>query len=152
VDLSSVFQSLGPEGLGELVRKISMGSLRTYKLFEQVKLRTRLSKLNAEHLRKAVPRLWERLQQTDEDLAQDLAQAVLVSNMDFVVEVLNFLGIPHDGSGFFQKDVSTGQYLKDGWQQRVRDEFRGRYPESMVRLYINHLLWEVDKKAEVFAG
>jgi hypothetical protein len=138
--------------LGEVVRKISMGSLRTYKIFDQVKLRTRLNKLNADHLRKAVPRLWERLQQTDEDLAQDLAQAVLVSNLDFVVEVLNFLGIPHDGSGFFQKDVSTAQYLKDGWEQRVMDEFRGRYPEPLVRLYINHLLWEVDKKAEVFTG
>jgi hypothetical protein len=138
--------------LGDLVRKISMGALRTYKIYDQVKLRTRLNKLNADHLRKAVPRLWERLQQTDEDLAQDLAQAVLVSNLDFVVEVLNFLGIPHDGSGFFQKDVSTAEYLKEGWQQRVLDEFRGRYPEALVRLYINHLLWEVDKKAEVFAG
>lgn len=129
-----------------------MGSLRAYKIFDQFKLRTRLSKLNAEHLRKATPRLWERLRQTDEDLAHDLAQAVLVSNLDFVVDVLNFLGIPHDGSGFFQKDVSTAQYLQEGWQQRVLGEFQGRYPESLVRLYINHLMWEVDKQAEVFAG
>jgi len=129
-----------------------MGALRTYRIFEQVRLRTRLAKLNTEHLRKAAPRLWERLQAGDEDLAQDLAQAVLVSNMTFVVETLDFLGVPHDGSGFFQKDSRTGDYLTEGWQQRVLDQFRGRYPEALVRLYINHLMWDVDKKAEVFAG
>jgi hypothetical protein len=129
-----------------------MGSLRTYQVYEPFKLRARLHKLNAEHLRKAAPRLWDRLGQGDEDLARDLAQAVLVSNLDFVVEVVNFLGIPHDGSGFFQKDVSTAQYLTEGWQGRVLEEFRGRYPEALVRLYINHLMWEVDKSAEVFAG
>ena len=138
--------------MDELLKKISMGSLRTYQMFDQFKLRVRLGKLNAEHLRKAAPRLWERMQQGDEELARDLAQAALVSNLGFVVEALNFLGIPHDGSGFFQKDTSTEQYLTEGWQQRVLDEFRGRYPEGLVLLYINHLLWEVDKKAEVFAG
>ena len=152
MDLNAVFQSLGREGLDELVKRISMGALRSYKVFDQFKFRARLAKLNAEHLRKAVPRLWEQLQTGDEELARDLTQAVLVSNMDFVVEVVDFLGIPHDGSGFFQKDVSTGQYLTEGWQQRVLEQFRQKYPEALVRLYINHLTWEVDKQAEVFAG
>jgi len=128
-----------------------MGALRTYQSFDQFKLRTRLAKLNAEHLRKAAPRLWERLEQGDEELAGDMAQAVLVSNLDFVVEVLNFLGVPHDGSGFFQKDAQTARYLTEGWQQRVLEHFRARYPEPLVRLYINHLQWEVGN-AEVFAG
>jgi hypothetical protein len=138
--------------LDELVKRISMGALRTYKVYEPFKLRARLHKLNAEHLRKAAPRLWDRLGQGDEDLGRDLAQAVLVSNLDFVVAVVNFLGIPHDGSGFFQKDVSTTQHLTEGWQGRVLEEFRGRYPEALVRLYINHLMWEVDRNSEAFTG
>ena len=138
--------------MDELVRRISLGALKTYKTFDQLKVRVRLNKLNAEHLRKAVPRIWERLEQKDEELARDLAQAVLVSNIDFIVEVLDFLKIPHDGTGFFKKDQSAEQYLTDGWQQRVLDEFRGRHPEALIRLYVNHLMWEVNKQAEVFAG
>lgn len=129
-----------------------MGALRSYQVFDAFKLQTRLHKLNSENLRKAASRLWERLQQGDEDLARELAQAILVSNLNFVVEVLNFLGVPHDGSGFFQKDAKTEQYLTEGWQQRVLAEFGERYPKPLVRLYINHLTWEIDKQAEVFAG
>lgn len=127
-----------------------MGTLRAYQLYDSFKIRARLNKLNTEHLRKAAPRFWERFEQQDEDLARDLAQVVLVSNSAFVVEVLDFLGIPHDGSGFFQKDTGIEQHLTDGWQQRVAGEFRGRYPEALVRLYVNHLMWEVNKQAEVF--
>ena len=147
-----MFQSLGQEGLDELVKRISMGALRSYKVYEGFKVRTHLHKLNAEHLRKAVPKLWERLGQGDEDLARDLSQAVLVSNLDFVVEALNLLGVPHDGSGFFQKNDETRNHLTDGWQQRLLNELRSRYPEPLIKLYINHLLWEVDKSSEVFAG
>ena len=152
VDLNAVFQSLGRDALEDLVRRISLGALRSYKLFDQFKIRTRLNKLNAEHLRKATPKLWERLEQGDEELARDLSQAVLVSNIDFVVQVLDFLKVPHDGSGFFQKDASAEQHLTEGWQQRAWEEFRGRYPEALVKLYINHLTWETNKQAEVFVG
>jgi hypothetical protein len=152
MQLSGVYKSLGRDALNDLVRRISLGSLRAYQLFDGFKVRAHLTKLNSEHLRKAAPRFWERFEQGDEELARDLTQAILVSNIEFVIQVLDFLKIPHDGSGFFQKDVSTEQYLTEGWQQRVLDEFHSRYPEALVRLYINHLLWEVNKDSEVFAG
>ena len=152
MELSQVFLSLGRPALDELVRGISLGALRSYKLVDSFKVRLRLNKLNAEHLRKAAPRLWERLEQNDAELARELAHAVLVSHLGFVVEVLDFLKVPHDGSGFLLKDASLAPHLTDGWQQRVLEAFRGRYPESLVRLYINHLAWEQDKQAEVFTG
>jgi hypothetical protein len=40
--------------------------------------------------------------------------------------------------------------LTDGWQQRVIEQFRDRYPEALVRLYINHLMWDFNKQAELF--
>ena len=92
------------------------------------------------------------MEQRDEELAQELTQAILVSHTDFIVQVLDFLKIPHDGSGFFQKGVSTEQYLTEGWQKRVMEEFQGRYPDALLRLYVNHLMWEGNKQAEVFAG
>jgi hypothetical protein len=152
VDLSEVFISLGRPALDELLGQVAMGALRTYQMFDSFKIRTRLDKLNAEHLRKAAPRLWERLEQKDEDLARELAHAMLVSQIAFVVEVLDFLGITHDGSGFLTKDASLEKQLTEGWQQRVLEAFRGRYPEPLIRLYINHLTWEADKQAPVFAG
>ena len=145
-----MFRSLGRPALDELVRKVSLGTLKAYKVFDSLKVRARLSKLNTEHLRKATPRFWERLEQGDEELARELAQAVLVSNNAFVVEALDFLKIPHDGSGFFQKGVAAEQYLTDGWQQRVIEQFRDHYPEALVRLYINHLMWDFNKQAELF--
>ena len=152
VDLSEVFLSLGRPALEDLVRRISLGSLRTYQIFDSFKFRLRLNKLNAEHLRKSAPRLWERLEQKDEELARELAHAVLVSQIGFVVEVLDFLGISHDGGGFLTKETPLQEQLADGWQQRVLETFRDRYPEPLVRLYINHLAWEADKQAPVFAA
>jgi hypothetical protein len=152
VDLSEVFISLGRPGLDELLRQISMGALRTYQMFDSFKIRARLSKLNAEHLRKAGRSFWERLEQKDEDLAGELAHAVLVSQIAFVVEVLDFLGVSHDGSGFLTKDAALEKQLTEGWQQRVLEAFLERYPEPLIRLYINHLTWEADKQAPVFAG
>ncbi|MBI3666269.1 MAG: hypothetical protein HY236_08610 [Acidobacteria bacterium] len=143
---------MGRPALDQLVGSISLGALRSYKLFDQFKVRARLAKLNAEHLRHARPRLWERLAGGDEELARDLTQAVLVSNIDFVVQVLDFLQIPHDGSGFFQKGVSADKYLTEGWQKRVLDEFGGRYSEALVLLYINHLMWETNRQAEMFVN
>lgn len=152
VEIWEVFQSLGRPALDELVRHISLGTLKAYKLYEPFKIRAHLTKLNTEHLRKSTGRFWDRLSSGDEGLAKDLAQAILVSNIGFIVEVLNFLNIPHDGNGFLPKDFSGEKYLTEGWQQRVENEFRGRYPDSLLRLYINHLMWEVDKQAKIYAS
>ena len=110
MNISDVFLALGEDRIGELLRHVSMGRLRTYQLFDQIKARTRLVKLNGEHLRKATPRLWARLQEHDEDLATDLSQAVLVSSLDMIIEALNLLGVPHQ-DGFFAKDADIKGYF-----------------------------------------
>jgi hypothetical protein len=145
MELSEVYRALGRERFDEMIGLVSMGSLRTYHLFDNFKVHLRLNKLNREHMRKAAPKLWERLQQGDEALAREIAQAVLVSHLTFVIEVLNFLEIPHDGSGFFDKTGTAAEKLGEGWQKRVFDEFRPRYPEALMLLYINHLDWELAK-------
>jgi hypothetical protein len=150
MELSEVYRALGKERFGDLIGEISMGSLRTYQLVETFKVRAHIGKLNRERLRKAAPQLWERLQQTDEDLARELAQGILVSNIAFVVEVLDFLEIPHDGAGFFDKDGPAAEKLTAGWQKRVWDEFRERYSEALILLYINHLDWELAEPEKPF--
>lgn len=147
--LSDVFLSLGEQDFGKLMTTVSMGRLRTYQMYERLKARAHLHKLNSETLRKATPRLWARLPEGDEDYSKDLAQSVLVSNLDLIEAVLNLLKIPNEG-GFFAKDLDPKQYLVEGWQQRVFDEFRSRFPEPVLLFYINHLGWEVGKAEEVF--
>jgi hypothetical protein len=147
--LSDVFLSLGEQPFGKLVGSVSMGKLRTYQLFDRLKARAHLAKLNAETLRKAAPRLWARLTERDDEFAKDLAQAILVSNLDMIVAVLDYLGIPNDG-GFFAKDEDPKQHLEEGWQQRVYEKFRGQYPEATLLFYINHLAWETGSEAGVF--
>jgi len=93
--------------------------------------------------------LWPRLVEGDEELARDLAQGVLVSNLEMVQAVLDFLGIPNR-DGFFEKDVDATEYLTEGWQQRVWERFRGEFPESLLVFYINHLGWELGKAERVF--
>ena len=116
--LTDVFLDLGQDGFGQLLRSVSMGKLKTYQLYDRIKTRTHLPKLNAEHLQKASPRLWTRLSEKDEEFAQDLSQAVLVSHLDMIVAVLNFLEIPHE-EGFFAKDIDPKPFLTEGWQARV---------------------------------
>jgi hypothetical protein len=145
MELSEVYAALGRERFEDLLGRISMGSLRTYQIFDSLKVYARLNKLNRERLRKAAGPLWQRLEEGDQDLARELAQAVLVSNLSFVVEALDFLEIPHDGNGFFSKDEAVADKLSEGWQKRVFEEFRERYPESVILLYINHLDWELAK-------
>ncbi len=147
--LSEVFLSLGEDAFAQLVRQISIGKLKTYQLYEPLKTRAHLAKLNTESLRKAAPRLWARLGERDEDFAKDLAQSVLMCHLDLIQDVLNFLGIPNQ-DGFFQKDVDATPYLTEGWQQRVYERFRSVYPEPVLRLYINHLGWELAKTPEMF--
>jgi hypothetical protein len=82
-------------------------------------------------------------------LATEIAQCILICHLDTIIAVLNFLGIPHE-EGFFAKDTDVPAFLKEGWQQRVYDEFKDKYPKSVVLLYINHLDWEMAKSETVF--
>lgn len=149
MQLSDVFLNLGEDRFSQLLRGISIGKLRTYQLFERLKFRLHLSKLNTENLRKAAPRLWERLGARDEEFATDLSQAVLVSHLDLIVAVLNFLGIPHE-DGFFIKDLDAAPYLTEGWEARVYDKFQGEFPDALLLFYINHLGLELGKAETPF--
>jgi len=140
--LSDVFLTVGEEGFGQLLRGVSMGKLKTYQLYDRIKTRTHLAKLNAESLQKAVPRLWARIGEKDEEFSQDLSQAVLVCHLDMIVAVLNFLGIPHE-DGFFAKDLDAKPYLTEGWQSRVHEKFKDVYPDALLRFYTAHLDWEL---------
>ena len=142
--LTDVFLSIGEDGFGRVIHSISIGKLKTYQLYDRFKTRTHLAKLNAENLQKATPRLWARLSEKDEDYAQDLSQAVLISHLDMIVAVLNFLGIPHE-DGFFAKDLDAKPHLTEGWQERVLEKFKDVYPEPLLRFYIAHLSWELLK-------
>ena len=142
--LTEVFLSIGEDGFGRVIHSISIGKLKTYQLYDRFKTRTHLTKLNAENLQKAAPRLWARLSEKDEEYAQDLSQAVLVSHLDMIVAVLNFLGIPHE-DGFFAKDLDATAHLTEGWQERVLEKFKDVYPEPLLRFYIAHLAWELLK-------
>ena len=149
MQISDVLLGLGEDDFGALVRSISMGRLRTYQIYEGFKVRAHLHKLNTETLRKAVPRLWARVSEHDDDFAKDLAQSVLVSHLDLISEVLDFLGIPHE-NGFFAKDMDPKPYLTEGWEQRVIDKFHGTHPDAFLIFYINHLRWELLAAEEFF--
>src|ERR1700688_2916652 len=136
--LTEVFLSIGEDGFGNVIHSISIGKLKTYQLYDRFKTRTHLAKLNAENLQKATPRLWARLSEKDEEFAQDLSQAVLVSHLDMIVAVLNFLGIPHE-DGFFAQDLDAKPFLTEGWQERVHEKFKDIYPEPLLKFYCAHL-------------
>jgi hypothetical protein len=149
MQMCGVFLGLGPSVFNQLVRNVSIGKLKTFQLYENFKLRARLAKLNSEGLRKATPKMWARIEEGDEEFATDLSQALLVSHMDMIIEVLDFLHIPHQ-SGFFDKAIKTDEYLTDGWQQRVFDAVAGKYPHDVLVFYINHLSWELLKSGDLF--
>jgi hypothetical protein len=149
MQLSGVFTELGEERFPLLLKGISIGKLRTYQLYDRFKTRTHLAKVNTENLRKAAPRFWERLVEHDEEFATDLAQAILVSHMDMITAVLNFLGVPNQ-DGFFDKDIDPKQHLTEGWQARAFDHFKAEYPENLLLFYINHLGAELDAAQQVF--
>ena len=150
MQLCDVYRKLGEGGFNQLVRGISMGKLKTYQLFDTLKTRAHMVKLNTEHLHKAAPRLWARIDAGDEEFAKDFAQAVLVSHLDLIAAVLNFLGIPNQ-NGFFEKDLTASQYLTEGWAQRAFEQFRGTYPEPLLLFYLNHLAWELKSSDEPYA-
>ncbi|MCX6591257.1 MAG: hypothetical protein NTZ56_07005 [Acidobacteria bacterium] len=140
--LSEVYLGLGEQTLGDLLRVVSIGRLKSFQLYERLKVRFHLNKLNSETLRKSAPKFWQRLKDGDEEFASELAQAILVSHLDMIVAILNYLGVPHS-EGFFEKDLNATQYLTGDWQQRAYNEFRGQFPEKAVLFYLNHLGWEM---------
>ena len=142
MQLSDVYLDLGQDLFGQLVRSISIGKLKTYKIYEGFKVRAHLQKVNTESLRKAAPRFWTRIVERDEDFGKDLAQAVLVSHLDMITAVLDFLAVPHE-NGFFAKDMDPKPYFSEGWEERLQDKFREVYGEPLLVFYINHLRWEL---------
>jgi len=149
MQLAAIFQGLGEDSFSQLLRAVSIGKLKTYQLYDRVKARLRLAKLNSEHLRKAEPRLWARLAENDEDFASDLSQAILVSHLDMIKSVLDDLGVPNQ-DGFFDKNMDGAKYLTEGWQQKSYDKFKDAYPKAVLLFYINHLAWEVAKSETIF--
>ncbi len=149
MQLSGVFLQLGEERLPLLLRGISIGKLRTFQLYERFKIRTHLSKVNTENLKKAAPRFWKRLSEYDEEFATDLSQSILIGHMDMIAAVLNFLGVPNE-QGFFAKDLDAKRYLTEGWQNRAYDRFKAEYPDALLLFYINHLAWEMAGEEKAF--
>ena len=150
MELTAVYEAFGSDRTCNLVRSVSLGALRTFGVYEAIKVRSRLRTLNRQKLRAVAPRLWERIKDGDAGLARDLSQAVLVSNIPLVVEVLDLLEIEHDGNGFFAKDGDYSSQLSDGWEQRVFEHCKDRFDTDLVLLYINHLGWEMEALAEPF--
>ncbi len=149
MQLCDVFVTLGESVFQDLLKRVSISRLRTYQMYEQVKVRLHLNKLNSEALRKSAPRLWERLQSKDDDLAADLSQAILVSHLEMIIAALDFLGVPHQ-DGFFGKDADLSAHLTEGWQQRAYDELKDKYPASVVQFYLNHLGVETGNATALF--
>jgi hypothetical protein len=151
MQLCDIYLGLGEATFRDLLKQISLGKLRTYQLFERMKFRLRVAKLNGESLMKSAPRQWARLRdESDGDLAMDLAQAILVCHVDsLIVPVLDFLGVPHK-EGFFEKDADISAHLTAGWQQRVWDRYAAELPKSVLVFYLNHLAMEMSEGAALF--
>ena len=95
MQLSEIFLGQGEPQFTDLLRGISIGKLKTYQLYDRMKVRLHLAKLNSENLRKAAPKFWTRLEEKDEEFAGELAQAILVSHLDMIKAVIDDLGIPN---------------------------------------------------------
>ena len=149
MQMCGVFMALGPDLFKDLLRHVSMGKLKTFQIYDRFKVRARLGKLNSETLRNAHGKLWARLEAGEEDFATDLSQVFLISHLNMIVDILNFLGIPHQ-DGFFEKDLKAEDHLTEGWQERVYKEFEAKYPKSILLFYINHLHWELTKGDQIY--
>jgi hypothetical protein len=149
MQLCDVYLKLGQDAFNQLVRGVSIGKLKTFQLYEGFKASAHLNKVNTESLRKATPRFWSRIERRDEEFAKDLGQAILISQIDMIAAVLDFIGIPHE-NGFFNKDLDAKPYLGEGWQVRTFEKFRGTYPDSPLLFYINHLGWELAGAEEAY--
>jgi hypothetical protein len=150
MQLCDIFLRLGPETFEQNMRSVSMGRLKTYQLFDRLKTRLHLNKLNSETLRKAAPRVWSRLEEHDDEFATDISQAILVSHLDLIKAVLDHLEVPHE-DGFFAKDADVAGHLKEGWRQGTWEKFHATFPPAPLLFYINHLAWEIAKAEDVFA-
>jgi hypothetical protein len=139
---SDLYLQLGEDQLVPLLKTISLGKLKTFQMFDRLKTRLHLIKLNNENLKKIAPKVWQRLVNKEEALGQDLAQSILVSNLEMIKTILDFLQVPHE-DGFFAKDLDAPKYLTGDWQQRVYAEFRGKYPDALLAFYVNHLAFEL---------
>jgi hypothetical protein len=149
MEISDVFVGLGQDTFAQLIRGISIGKLRTYQIYEGFKIRAHLQKVNTEALRKAVPKFWARITGGEDDFSKDLAQAILVSHLDMITAVLDFLAVPHE-NGFFAKDMDAKPYLTEGWENRVYEKFQGQYPVAVLSFYINHLRWELLNATDLY--
>jgi hypothetical protein len=149
MQLSEIVLGQGEPAFTDLVRSISIGKLKTYQLYDRMKVRFHLAKLNSENMRKATPRFWARISDKEEEFASDLAQAILVSHLEMIKAVVDDLGIPNQ-EGFFDKDIDGSKYLAGDWQQRTYQKFKDTYPAPVLLFYINHLAWELAKSEEVF--
>src|SRR5437764_4965724 len=132
--IADVYRGIGEDGFAQLIRGISIGKLRTYQIYEGFKVRAHLHKVNTETLRKSAPKFWDRITAGDEEFGRDLAQSVLVSHLDLISSVLDFLGVPHE-NGFFAKDMDPKPYFTEGWEDRVLEQFRAAYSEPLVLFY-----------------
>lgn len=142
MQLSEIYAALGEDQFAQLVRGISIGKLKTYQIYEGFKVRAHLPKVNTEFLRKATPRFWARISERDEEFAKELAQALLVSHLDLIASVLDYLGVPHE-NGFFAKEMDPKPYFTEGWEDRVYENFKSKFPDALLVFYINHLRWEL---------
>ena len=150
MQVTDIFLGLGQDRLAQLLRSVSIGCLKTYKLYDRMKTRLHLNKMNSEVLRNAAPRIWTRIEERDEEFTAELAQAILISHFDIIKAVLDHLGVPHE-EGFFSKDTDVAALLKDGWQDAAWTAFREKFAQAPLLFYINHLGWEVASQTEVFA-
>jgi hypothetical protein len=150
MQVTDIYLGLGRDRFDQLLRSVSIGRLKTYQLFDRMKTRLHLTKLNSETLRKAAPRLWTRIEERDEQFTAELSQAILISHFDMIKAVLDHLNIPHE-EGFFSKDTDVAALLIEGWQQSAWDKFRDTYAPAPLLFYINHLGWEVANAPDVFA-
>src|SRR5207245_1403729 len=96
----------------------------------------------------SAPKFWARIMGGDEDFGRDLAQSILVSHLEMITAVLDFLGVPHE-NGFFAKDMDPKPYFTEGWEQRILEKFQGIYPDAILTFYISHLKWELLGSAEL---
>ena len=147
--LSDIFIGLGQGNLDQQLRTISPGKLKTYKMYDRMRIRLHVGKLNQEVLRSIGPKVFARLQGKEEDLAIELSQAILVSHLDMIVAVLDHLGIPHQ-EGFFDKDTDVKSHLSDGWQARCYEQFQDKQPKAVLAFYLNHLAHEVAPGEPIF--
>jgi hypothetical protein len=147
--LHELYGHLGEDGTRELLRHVSLSKLKTFQMFDRLKTRCHLTKLNSETLRNASPKLLARMADGDAVLATELSQCILVSHMDLIIAVLNKLGVPHS-EGFFDKDADVASKLTGNWQQEAYDAVKDQFPKPVLAFYLNHLAIEVNPEATVF--